>query len=98
MDKEGGSFYIGQVQKMRRLYEKKWGPCRQLIDLQARLVQHDKKASPTPTTQILLNWFSKVPRHLKFKYNLTNCEWIDIDIVISTVTMSYITNTKLYTT
>jgi len=44
----------------------------------------------------LLNWFSKAPRHLKLKYDAFDCVWIDVDMVISTVTMSYNSSTKKF--
>ena len=91
-----GIFYIGRVQKMRRRSGSKWGPCRQAIDLQNRAVQVGIKSGLSPTTEILLNWFSKAPGHLKFKYDASDCVWIDVDTVISTVTMSYNSGTKIY--
>jgi hypothetical protein len=39
--------------------------------------------------QVLLNWFSKACVNLKFKYNVSNLQWIDVDSIISTVTLSY---------
>ena len=43
----------------------------------------------------MLAWFKKIPSQLKFKY-LSDWKWIDLDSIISTVTMFFNSNTNLY--
>jgi hypothetical protein len=38
---------------------------------------------------VLLNWFSKSWDNLKFKYDVININYVDIDSIISTITMNY---------
>jgi hypothetical protein len=55
------------------------------------------KGVPAPTTQVLLNWFSKGPRQKKFKYNATNTQWIDVEAIISIGTMKLNATMGVYT-
>jgi hypothetical protein len=93
---ETASWWLGRVQKIRRVGTK-WGICRNPIDLLNRTMSTSKKVGTTSNVMILLNWFSKVPGHLKFKYDVTDSQWIDLDAVISTVTMELNTRTNIYT-
>ena len=45
---------------------------------------------------VMLSWFNKAPGQLKFKYDHSDWKWIDLDSIISTVTMSFNSNTNLY--
>jgi hypothetical protein len=92
---DSGSWWIGQVQKMRRRVGTKWGVSRNPIDLMNQFTR--SKGVPAPTAQGLLNWFSKGPRRNKFKYNATNTQWIDVEAIISTVTMKFNATTGVYT-
>jgi hypothetical protein len=56
-----------------------------------------KKVSSSPTSQVLLNWFSKHNGRNKYKYNVTNSQWIDLDSIISTVTLTFKENANVYT-
>ena len=96
---EVGTWWIGRVQKIKRRFGtsgNRWGPCRHAIDLQNRTAQVGKKGITLPTYMIMLAWFKKIPGQLKFKYDLSDWKWIDLDSVISTVTMSFNSNTNLY--
>lgn len=92
-----GIFYIGRVQKMRMKVGNKWGICRQPIDLMKRAVQNGNRGSVTPTAMVYFHWFKKVGGRNKYKYDESDCLWVDIDAVISTVSLSYANNTKIYT-
>jgi hypothetical protein len=50
--------------------------------------------------QVMLNWYSGGSSAgrggLKFKYNESDLQWVDLDTVISTVTLSYNSNRNLY--
>lgn len=47
--------------------------------------------------QVLLQYFRKVPGLNKFKYDHTDTRWIDVDTVITTVTLEYSSSTDVYT-
>jgi len=51
---------------------------------------------PSITIAVHLNYFSKAPGHLKFKYNLTDTIWVDLETLISSVTMSYNEQQNVY--
>ncbi len=38
---------------------------------------------------VLLSWFNKFHDNLKFKYDVTNTNWVDIYSIIFIVTMNY---------
>ncbi len=38
---------------------------------------------------VLLNWFSKSHGNFKFKYDVIDTNWVDVDFIISTITMNY---------
>ena len=45
---------------------------------------------------VMLAWFKKIPDQLKFKYDLSDWKWTDLNSIISTVTISFNSNTNLY--
>jgi hypothetical protein len=45
----------------------------------------------------MLQYYRKYPRCNKFKYDHTDNKWIDVDCIISTVTMSYNSTNEVYT-
>jgi hypothetical protein len=47
--------------------------------------------------QVLLNWLSNAHVNLKFKYDVSDSQWIDVDSIISTVTLSYCSVSTIYT-
>jgi hypothetical protein len=44
-----------------------------------------------------MNYFSKFRKHLKFKYDVTDSKWIDINSIIILVTMTYDKVKNVYT-
>lgn len=85
-----GTWCIGRVQKMRRKVSTRWGNCRQPIDLQNRDVHKGKKSGISGSGfMVFLNYFRRVPGHLKFKYDHSDSIWVDVDSIICTVTMSF---------
>lgn len=91
-----GSWWLGRVQKIRRRVGNKWGLCRNPVDLMSRTAA-GKKVSPGPSIEIMLNWFKRMPGRNKFKYEVTDTQWIDIDSVISTVALSFNSRSNIYT-
>ena len=59
-------------------------------------VKYGKKGYSQPTLMILLQWFISAPGRFKFKYKHTDCFWIDVEAIISTVTLSRDPLTKVY--
>jgi hypothetical protein len=90
-----GTWWIGRVRKMRHKLGNKWDPIQQSIDLMNRMVTW--KSAMGPTIEGRMYWFSGTASQLKFKYDHVNCKWIDIDSIISTVSLAYSSTTKFYT-
>jgi hypothetical protein len=88
---------VGHVQKIRRQYNTKWGICRNLVDLMNKTTSWGKKVSSSPTIMVLLHWFRKVPGNLKFKYDGSDTQWIDLEAIISTMSMTFSARTNMYT-
>ena len=74
----------------------KWGPCRHAIDLQNKSAQVGKKGITLHTYMVMLAWFKKAHGQLKFKYDHSNWKWTVLDSIFSMVTMSFNSNTNLY--
>ena len=92
-----GSWWVGRVQAMRRRNGKQFGVLRQAVDLLARTEESGRRNPNNPHIEVMLQYFRKHPGRDKFKYNHTDSQWIDIDCVISTVTMSYNPTNEIYT-
>lgn len=55
----------------------------QPINLFNKQVPIANKGANTPTSVVLVNWFPKDARNLKFKYDLIDLMWIDFETIIS---------------
>ena len=82
-------FMLEGVQKMRMKVGNKWGIYRQPIDLMKRAVQNGNRASILPIAMVYMYWFQKHPGHNKYRYVESDCIWIDVDAIISTISLSY---------
>ena len=91
-----GTWWLGRVQKMQRRVGKTWGLCRNPIDLMAHTLTC-KKVSSSPCIQIMLNWFKSAPGKNKYKYDVADTQWIDIESVICTIALSFNSNSNIYT-
>ena len=89
------TWWVGRVQKIRRKMGTQWDSSHQPIDLQNREVNSGKNS--IPSFMMFMQWFRKVPEQFKFKYDHANCKWIDVDTMISTITICHITLRKMYT-
>ena len=74
-----------------------WGLLRHPIDLLHRTDTTGKKNSNPSSLQVMLQYFSKVAGLNKFKYDHTDTNWIDVDSIITTVTLSFNSITSVYT-
>ena len=93
---EEGSWWLGRVQRIRRRVGTKWGLSRQPVDLMNKPSVAARTASGGPVIMVLLNWFSKSTGNLKFKYDTSDTNWIDVGSIISTCTLAYEQSTNLY--
>jgi hypothetical protein len=91
-----GTWCLGRIQKMRHKVGSRWRISQQPVDL---LNRGGGTSNSHGSTQIhvLLNWFSKARVNLKFKYDVNDSQWIDVDSIISTVTLSYCSLSAIYT-
>jgi hypothetical protein len=87
----------GSVQAMRRRNGKQFGALRQAVDLLARTEESGRRNPNNPHIEVMLQYYRKYPCRNKFKYDHTDSKWIDVDCIISTVTMSYNFTNKVYT-
>jgi hypothetical protein len=84
-----GEWYIGRVQRIQRHVGKKWGTSRQPIDMMNRPNAATRKASRGVVLEVMLNWFSKPMASRRFKYNSVDTTWVNVNSVISIVSLSY---------
>ena len=74
----------------------RWGISRQPIDL-FNIGGGASDNHGNTQIQVLLNWFPKARMNLKFKYNVSDSQWINVDSIISTITISYYFVSAIYT-
>jgi hypothetical protein len=91
-----GTWWLGRIHKMRHKVGSRWRISRQPVDLLNRGGGTSNNHGSTQI-QVLLNWFSKALVNLKFKYDVSDSQWIDVDTIISTVTLSYCFVSAMYT-
>ncbi len=76
---------------------KQFGVLRQAVDLLSRTEESRRRNPNNPHIEVMLQYYRKHHGRDKFKYDHTDSQWIDIDCVISTVTMSYNSTNEVYT-
>lgn len=91
-----GSWWVGRVQRLRGKVGAGWRGVSQPVDLLTRSGNIGKKSNSNPIIEVQMNWFNKAPGRHKFKYNHSDPKWVDIDNVITIVTLSYQKKDKLY--
>ena len=55
-----------------------------------------KKGASESGIQIYLNYYSWGPGWLKFRYDLSDSNWVDVESIISSVALTYNSDTKMY--
>ena len=88
-----GTWWLGRV---RRTVGKTWRLCRNPVDLMAH-TSTIKKGNSSPSIQVMLNWFKSAPGRNKYKYDVTDTQWIDIESVICIIALSFKSNSNIYT-
>ncbi|KAL3678263.1 hypothetical protein R1sor_021219 [Riccia sorocarpa] len=84
--------WIGRVQKIRRKYNGRWGKTRTEIDLLDRPVLQQGDG---PSCQVLFNWYKPINNStVKFLYEATDLQWIDLESVITVVSMKMERNVR----
>lgn len=81
----------------RRAGGNSWGSLKQPIDLANREETQGKKGLSSSTVQIILHYYARAPGQYKFKYNITDSNWIGLESVITNVTLSYNMDSQVYT-
>ena len=82
---------------MKRRNGHMFGVLRQLVDLLARVEESGRRNPHNPYIEVMLQYYMKHLGRNKFKYDHTNSKWIDVDCIISIMTMSYNATNKVYT-
>jgi hypothetical protein len=82
---------------MRRRNGKQFGVLRQAVDILARTEESWRRNPNNPHIEVMLQYYRKYQGRNKFKYDHTDSKWIDVDCIISTVTMSYNCKNEVYT-
>ena len=94
-----GKWMLGRVQKIKRLLRiKKWSGDFQgnPPTFKTSTCEYGRKGYSQPSLMVLLQWFISAPWRFKFKHEHTGCFWIDVEAIISTVTLSSEPFTKVY--
>ena len=89
-----GYWWLRCVQKIRRKISNRRCNSRVPLDLMNRPV--GKKSATSSTQKVRLNWFFMANGNLKFKYDHFDCKWVDVDSIISTMTLIFPPRPKLY--
>ena len=76
---------------------KQFGVLRQAVDLLAQTEESRRRNPNNPHIEVMLQYYRKHPGRNKYKYDHIDSKWIDVDCVISTVTMSYNSTNEVYT-
>jgi hypothetical protein len=59
-------------------------------------VQNGNRGTLLPTVMVYLHWFKKYAGLNKFKYVVNDCVWVDVDAIISIVSLQYESSSKIY--
>lgn len=72
------------------------GASQELIELMNKPSTATRTANVEPIIMVMLNWFSYPTSNLKFKFASSDTNWVDLDSIISTCTLTYEAATNLY--
>jgi hypothetical protein len=50
----------------------------------------------TQSIQVMFNWFSKGPGRNKFKYDVTDTQWINVECIIASVALTFNNRQNVY--
>ena len=92
-----GSWWVGRIQKMRRRAGgTSWGSLKHPVDIANREVSICKKTNLVSNVEVILHYYTRAPGQYKFKYNLTDSKWISLEFIITNVTLTYKSDTQIY--
>jgi len=91
-----GAWWVGRVQAMRHCNGRQFGVLQQPLDLLAKMEENAKPKPQNPHIKVMLQYYRKYLERDKFKYYHTDNKCIDIDCIISTVTMTYNPMNEVY--
>ena len=84
-----GSWWIGRVQKMLCKVGIQWDLLYHSVDLINQLAVAGKKNTNPSPIQVLLQYFSETASLNKYKYDHSDTKWVDIECIITTITLSF---------
>ena len=90
------AWWVGRVQAMWRQNGRQFGVLRQPVDLLARMEENGKRNPHNPHIEVMLQYYRKHLGQDKYKYDHTDSQWIDVDCIICTVTMTYNPGNEVY--
>jgi len=88
---------VGRVQATQWHNGKQFGVLGHVIDLLAGTEESRMRIPDNPHIEVMLYYYRKYPGLTKFKYDHTDSKWIEVDCVISAITMSYNSINEVYT-
>ena len=92
-----GTWWIGRIQKMRRKAGgNSWGSLKQLVDVANKEANPGEKRVVVSSVQAIMHYYTRAPGHYKFIYDLTDSQWISLEAVITNVSMSFNSETQIY--
>ena len=80
----------------RRAGGNSWRSLKQPVDLANREVTLGKKGISVSNIQVILHYYTRAQGQYKFKYNLTDSQWIGLESVITNVTLTYNSANQVY--
>ncbi len=85
-----GTWWLRKIPKFIKRVATRWGLSRQPIDLMDKPNVLTRKASGGAfVIMVLLNWLKKSKCNSKFKYDIIDNNWVDINLLIFIITMNF---------
>ena len=92
------NFHLWSLQALSHCTnEKQFGILRQVVDLLGRTEESMRRNPNNLHIELMWQYYRKHLGRNKFKYDHQDCKWIDVDWVISTITMSHKPKNEVYT-
>lgn len=72
------------------------GASQELIELMNKPSMATRSANAEPIIMVMLNWFSDPTSNLKYKFSSSDTNWVDVNSIISTCSLTYEATSNLY--
>ena len=73
-----------------------WGSLKQPINISDREVGARMTSNPLSSVEVMLYYYNCAPGQYKFRYDVTDSQWIARESIISNVTLTYKPDTNIY--